>query len=202
MIKLLFLGQSLQSGCPFFFLIIIIARFGFYSILAHKTKPMKKISLALIFISTLSFAQDKKKAYEKVEEGITLHDAGNYTEAIAKYDEALSLDRNNLLALTEKALTLEASKKYNEAIEICEIILKHFQDKDSKSIYVTYGNCLDHLGKIDKAIKIYEEGIKLYPTYYQLYYNMAIALYNAKEYDKANKAFQNSIKLNPNHTSS
>lgn len=168
----------------------------------QKNETMKKLYIALIFASTFAFAQDQKKALEKLEEGITLHDEGKYQDAIAKYDEALALDRNNVYALTEKALTLEASQKYSEAIEICEIILKHFQDKDSKTIYVTYGNSLDHLGKIDKAIKIYEEGIKLYPTYYQLYYNMAIALYNAKEYDRANKAFQNSIKLNPNHTSS
>ena len=163
---------------------------------------MKKFYFLFIFFSTLVFAQDTTQAEKKIREGISLHDQGKYEEALAKYNEALNADKNNPFALAEKAMTLEASKKYSEAVEVCELIFKLYPNGDNKSVYVTYGNALDHSGKSDLAIKTYDEGIKKYPDYYQLYFNKAIALFNTKENEKAAEAFQTATKLNPDHAAS
>ncbi len=82
---------------------------------------MKRFFTISVLFSILNFAQQKAEAESKVNEGITLHDSVKYNEAIVKYDEALNLDKNNLLALTEKTMTLEAIKKYEEAIEINQL---------------------------------------------------------------------------------
>jgi len=163
---------------------------------------MKKISYLLFFCANIFFAQNSEEANKKVNEGIDLHDAGKYDEAIAKYNEALVLDKDNPFALSEKAMSLESSKKYDEAIEISKNILKLYPNDDNKTVYVTYGNALDHSGKTDLALKIYDEGLKKYPNYYQLYFNKGITLFNIKKNEDAIKAFQNATKLNPNHTSS
>lgn len=163
---------------------------------------MKKISFLLLLTSTLFFSQNKEEATKKIEAGIELHDDGKYGEALSKYDEALQMDANNLFALSEKAMTLEASKRYEEAIEISKLILKLYPEQDNKTVYVVYGNSLDHSNKKDLALEIYDEGLKKHPTYYQLFYNKAITLYSIKEVEKAELAFEEATKLNPTHTSS
>lgn len=156
----------------------------------------------LLLIPIISLSQNKNEAENKVNEGVSLHDQGKYNDALAKYDEALNLDKNNLLALSEKAMTLNASKNYSEAINVSILAIKSHPNEDVKNVYVSYANSLDHLNQIDKALKIYDEGLNKYPKYYQLHFNKGITLVNAKEVDKAITAFQNAIKLNPNHTSS
>lgn len=163
---------------------------------------MKKICLLSIFFSILSFSQNIDEAKIKVNEGITLHDSGKYNEALAKYDEALNLDKDNQLALTEKAMTLESLKRYNEAIEVSKQVLKLYPNEDNRTLYVTYANSLDHSNKANEALKTYDEGLKKYPDYYQLYFNKGITLVNLKENDKAILSFQQATKLNPNHSSS
>ncbi|SKC11488.1 TPR repeat-containing protein [Soonwooa buanensis] len=163
---------------------------------------MKKIGYLLFFCTNLILAQNSEEAKKKINEGIELHDAGKYDEAISKYNEALALDKDNSFALTEKAMTLESAKKYDEAIEISKRVIQLYPNEDNKTVYITYGNALDHSGKPDLALKIYDEGLKKYPNYYQLYFNKGITLFNSKKNEDAIKAFQNATKLNPNHTSS
>ena len=163
---------------------------------------MKKIYLLPIFFSVLIFSQNKTDAKIKVNEGIELHDSGKYAEALAKYNEALNLDKDNSLALTEKAMTLESVKRYDEAIEVSKQVLKLYPNEDNRTLYVTYANSLDHLNKTDLALKVYDEALKKYPDYYQLYFNKGISLVNAKENEKALIEFQKATKLNPNHSSS
>ena len=68
---------------------------------------MKKLLLLILF-PILGFSQNKNEAEVKVNEGIAFHNEGKYNEALDKYEEALKLDKNNLIAISEKAMTLEA----------------------------------------------------------------------------------------------
>lgn len=162
---------------------------------------MKRFLLVILF-PILSFSQNKNEAEIKVNEGIALHDEGKYNDALDKYEEALKLDKNNLIAISEKAMTLEALKKYDEAIELCKLAISIYSKEDIKTIYITYGNSLDHSKRTKEALKIYDEGIKKYPNYYQLYFNKAITLVNDKQIEKSLELFQKSATLNPNHLGS
>ncbi|MBM7420924.1 MULTISPECIES: tetratricopeptide repeat protein [Chryseobacterium] len=162
---------------------------------------MKRFLLLILF-PVFSFSQNKNEAEVKVNEGIILHDEGKYNDALDKYEEALKLDKNNLIAISEKAMTLEALKKYDEAIELCKLAISIYPKEDIKTIYITYGNSLDHSKRTKDALKIYDEGIKKYPNYYQLYFNKAITLVNDKQIEKSLELFQKSATLNPNHLGS
>lgn len=165
-----------------------------------------KIYICLFFFIVLegiSFGQQKVKAENLVSEGVAYNDKGDYDGAITKYNKALGLDADNLLALTEMAYSLLAQEKYDDAIKFCiEAIAKHPADNGLKTVYVTYGNALDGLKKTDKSIEIYDEGIKQFPDYYQLQFNKGITLASVKRYDEAIICLQKSIIINPGHPSS
>lgn len=165
---------------------------------------MKKSLLLLAFFGfgTL-FSQNAEEAKTLVNEGIAYHDKGDYEGAIKRYDKALEVDKDNLLALAEKAYSLNSLKKNDECIEFCKrAIEKHPGDKDLRSVYVTYGNALDALNKTDQSIEIYDKGIKAFPQYYQLYFNKGVTLSTVKKYDEALLCFENAVKYNPRHASS
>jgi tetratricopeptide (TPR) repeat protein len=163
---------------------------------------MKKIFLLLLlpFITVLALAQNKEAAEKMVEEGIAYHDKGDYEGAIALYDQALVLDKDNLMALAEKAFSMLSMNKYDEAIKCCQKAIEvHPNDKGLRAVYVAYGNAYDGLLKTDKSIAVYNEGIKLFPDNHQLYYNKGVTLSSVRKYEEAMQCFQKSAILKPSH---
>jgi tetratricopeptide (TPR) repeat protein len=166
---------------------------------------MKRLMLLLMFVSTCSIvcAQQQVAAEKLVQQGIQLHDKGDYDGAITKYDAALLLDEANLFALAEKALTLLTAKKFDESVKVCKIAIRnHPGEAMLNTIYLTYGNALDEQKQTDKALDIYDEGIKKFPTFYQLYFNKAITLERVMKHDESLTCLHKSVSLKPNHPGS
>ncbi|WP_430613813.1 tetratricopeptide repeat protein [Flavobacterium sp. JP2137] len=159
-------------------------------------------TLWALLVFTANYAQDKAAADKWIGEGISLHDKGDYAGAIDKYNKALEADRGNVLAGIEKAMSLNAAKRYEEAIAVSKAVLEEHSEGNFKTLYVTYANALDHLNRTDEALLIYDRGIERFPDFYQLYFNKGIAYSNSKRYDEAVRCFQKSFLLNPNHGSS
>lgn len=154
----------------------------------------------LCVLPVVLLAQNRVEAEKLVNEGVVLHDKGDYAGALSRYDQALELDLNNSLALSEKALTLCEIGRYQDSIEYCKrAIEKNDGTANLQVVYVTYGNNLDLLQKTDEAMAIYAEGIRLYPDYFQLYFNKGIALTSAEKYEQAIACFRKSASLNPQH---
>lgn len=172
--------------------------------LKHNIQSMKKTFLLFILIISglTSFAQNKIEAEKLVDEGVPYHDKGDYSGAINKYNKALELDKDNLLAITEKAYSLNSLEKYDEAILASKQAIKTHPGEDLKNVYVSYGNALDHLKKTDESLEIYSEGIMLFPNYYQLHFNKGITYSSIKRYADAINCFQKSILINPKHAGS
>jgi tetratricopeptide (TPR) repeat protein len=156
----------------------------------------------LLFATGIAFGQSFIEAEKLVNEGVVDHDKGDYNAAIAKYDNALALDKDNLLALSEKAYSLTALQKYEEAIAVCQqAIAAHPGDDKLRMVYVTQGNSLDALKRPDESLKVYDDGIQQFPDFYLLYFNKGITLSNNNT-DDALACFEKAVLLNPNHASS
>lgn len=166
---------------------------------------MKKVVFAVIILFYGSFlmAQNVSEAEKLVEYGVALHDKGDYLGALSKYNEALVADKDNLSALAEKAYSYMALERFEDVIETCQLAVeKHKGDENLKSVFVTYGTACDYLKKTEKAIEIYDEGIKLFPGYYMLHFNKGISLAGLEKLDEAILEFQQSLKSNPKHPGS
>lgn len=135
------------------------------------------------------------------KEGKSLHDQGKYDEAINKYQEVLKQNPDNVLAIYEMAFSYFIKKDYNKALEIG---LKGAQYKSDSLIdyYILIGNTYDLIGQTEKAIEVYEKGIKLDPQKVGLHYNLAVTFFKQNKIDKAKKSLKTVIIVEPNHSSS
>ncbi|HEY0978282.1 MAG TPA: tetratricopeptide repeat protein [Flavobacteriales bacterium] len=153
-----------------------------------------------IVLALQVIAQKPDAARMKVEEGIALHDKQDYKKAIKKYDEALELDQENGLAMAEKALSLSAMGRNEEAAALCqEIIRVKDGAKGMPMVYVTYGNCMDALGRPEAALQVYDQGIKVMPDLSMLHFNKGITLLSMDSLAGADRALQASARLAPFH---
>lgn len=171
-----------------------------------KQSIMKRTLLLQLLLAGLlsGYSQTPEEQVKTLlKEGVALHDEGKYTEAIAKYDQALQLDKNSVSASLEKAMTLFYQQKYQEAIELCKkTIKKNKGHKELYTGYVTYGNALDLTGKKKDAVKIYNEGIEQFPDYFQLYFNKGVTLSTMSQFQEALSSFELAVQKNPEHASS
>ena len=164
---------------------------------------MKKIIpiFLLLLCHHYCFAQTGN-AKALVDEGVALHDKGDYENALKKYDAAIAEDATYIKGHYEKSYTLYALKKYEECITISKQIIKQFNDDIIlKAVYVQCGSALDDWGKQEEAIKMYSQGLKKYPDYYLLHFNKGITHLVMKDGEKAYDAFKDGLKANPLHAS-
>ncbi len=135
------------------------------------------------------------------QQGIELHDKGDFQGAISKYEQALKIDKKSTLANYEIALSYNAMKDYENAMKYSKIIIDI--DKDNLlPAYMIYSAALDNMGKPKESIKVYTKAVKKFPDSYLLYYNLALSNYNYKDYKEAELALYKAIERNPLHGSS
>jgi tetratricopeptide (TPR) repeat protein len=166
---------------------------------------MKRVILFLylLVVVTISYSQSYEEIQALVEQGVKLHDAGKYSEAIAKYDEALKIDSTNMLALAEKSLTLLHSGKFAECVSVCEYAIEtNPGGYNLDMIYINYATCYDYLKQPEKAVEKYDEGIALFPELSLLYFNKGITLSGMEKYDEAIECMKSSLMLDPLHAGS
>jgi Tfp pilus assembly protein PilF len=159
------------------------------------------IPVLLLVSCTVTFGQNNEDAHVLVKEGVKLNDEGKYTEAIAKYNEALKIDPDNLYADFEMAYTLFLSNKGDDSIPYIQKVIAA-NTSLAAGAYDLLGSIYDKDNQKDKAIETYTAGIKANPTYQRLYYNLGLVYFRYKQYAEAEKYAIEAIKLDPAHASS
>ncbi|MBX7220475.1 MAG: tetratricopeptide repeat protein [Blastocatellia bacterium] len=134
-------------------------------------------------------------------EGKKLHDEGQFELAIAKYEAVLKENADNVTAIYEMAFSYAGKKEYAKSQELA---LKAAQYKTDilPDVYILVGNNFDALGDYEKAVKVYQAGIKSFPDTGRLYFNLGIAYHNHGKIDDARKTLKQAVVAEPGHLTS
>ncbi len=172
---------------------------------------MKKsvlFSVVLVFLAGFSlpiFGQDKENnpynAQYLIDQGVEYHDKGEFARALACYDKINVNDSVWFMAQVEKTLTLLEEKKYEELITVANAMLKDPFNRHPYT-YLHLGIALDETGKYEEAVKVFEEGNRLFPGNFSLYYSKGIIHQKKGELKLAVQSFQNALMANPFHPAS
>lgn len=157
----------------------------------------------LLFI--LSFLQLKSQTANEqlINEGVQLHDRGEFEAAIEKYDAVLKTEPANEAARYEKSYSLMELKKYHEAAALLQDLLKNSKNPQyRKQAYVNYGTILDFQQQGKQSLEVYNKGIKEFPDFYLLHFNKGITQISLAATADAVKSFQQALVCNPLHPSS
>jgi len=142
-----------------------------------------------------------EKKPEKVEEdpdiqaGAQLFQAGQYEEAITKFQAVVERDFDNVTALYSLALSLLRVGRIDDAIAYFEKA-KTLQP-DMLEIYLGLGECYFSQEKNDLALSTFNQAVELDPGNAEVHYNIGIIYYKTDQTDKAIQHFITSKSLDP-----
>lgn len=167
---------------------------------------MKKLLILTVLFPLGLFAQkniSRVVAKDVIERGIELHDNKKYAQAIEEYEKININDTAYALAQYEIALSNMELENYQEATRILTDLLDYkIRFNFKQKVYLTLGNCYDQNKKPEEAIRVYTEGLKMYPYQHNLLYNRGITYANQKKYKEAISDYMQAIQSNVYHGNS
>jgi len=166
-------------------------------------------------------AQDKNEVIAAYNEGVTKMQASNNVEAIAAFQQAISIAEevgddaadvrknaeNNIVALRKKiASTLFSEKKYEEALKVMEEARsdaqKYRNEKEVATInralptlYLALGNEDLRLEKYEEALRNYQLGVELNNNMSKLHLYLGAAYQKMDSTEQALAAFDRTIEV-------
>jgi tetratricopeptide (TPR) repeat protein len=138
---------------------------------------------------------------ELLKKGRVEKQKGNFNEAIAIFQQALKIDKEDAVANYELANSYYSNKEYEKALKFSQKVI----NKNKKYLLAAYllsGSCLTDMGNLAEANKVFETAARKYTHHYLIQYNLGINNYNLKNYDKALKHAKKSVFIKPMHASS
>lgn len=157
---------------------------------------MKKIYIIFLLISNVIFAQTNSEiAWNKAKDAIKLMDDGKIEESIKILEDCKILDPENYTYSYEIAYAHVLKKDYKEAIKILKKTKKY--KTANSQVYQMSGNCYSYLGKPERAIKEYEEGMKRFPNSGNLHLEKGNIYLGEEKYDEAIRNYEKGIEAEP-----
>jgi len=153
----------------------------------------------LCAITLLCYGQENNpliNSGELIEKAIQFHDEGKYKSAIEIYKKIPRGDTNYYRAVYEMAYSQMTDSQYAASRKSVEIGLAEPNDRWAE-FYTLYGNILDDMGEPERALRIYDSAIVLYPAFTDLYLNKGTTLIKLKRYAEAEEILKQTILINP-----
>src|SRR5688572_17033558 len=134
-----------------------------------------------------------------IREGVALFDQGKYDEALARFDQILKANPDNVVAIYEMAQTLSRKNEPQKAIDLAARGTQ-YATPILPQLYALIGNILDGSREPQKAVDVYKKGLALNtPNAGILYVNMGVTYQmNLRDVASAKAAFKQGILSDPN----
>ncbi len=152
---------------------------------------MKKLFVFIsIIMSLYTFAQTAEDA---IKQGDILSNKENYSEAIAKYSEAIDLDKEMSNAYLQRAYAYLRLKDYNNAIKDYTEVIK-LNPKNSFA-YLSRGSAYNKIKQFNKALTDFDKVLEINPEDQEGYNNRGWAKKGLGDKKGACKDWKKSKKL-------
>lgn len=153
------------------------------------------ITISYLNVSAQANVGDEQNIKELIEKGIKHHDAREYKQAIEKYEQALRIDKNSMVATYEMALSYLELKDYKNASAFSKKVIESNNKDLVVGAYGVNSESLAKTGRVDQAIKILEEAIRKHGNDYYLHFNLALNYFSKGNLDKTIFHVDNALNL-------
>lgn len=155
------------------------------------------------FLLSPVFAQTPQRinSAELILKGNELHNEGKYKEAAKLYQQVPRNDSNYMKSRYELALTQLADTAYNDALQTCEKVLALNTHEHRMQLMLAHGSILDDMGNSERALRIYDSALLVYPNANELWFNKGVTFMRLEKLDEAVKIFQNLLIRDPYYAS-
>lgn len=120
-----------------------------------------------------------------------------YDAAIDSMREALKLEPSRLEGRLNMGAALFMTKQFDEAVTHLKYVLA-FEPQNAMAL-LNLAACFDGLGRIEDSIEALETLVADRPGWKDAHYNLAVAYFKAKNYDKAEVACKAELQINPHN---
>lgn len=160
-----------------------------------------KRTLFIVALTLVQILNAQKKTFkcEKVHDAVKLIDSSRFDEAIAILQDCEKLDPSDYTYPYEIAYALIGKKEFKNAISTLEKIKQNPSIK--ADYYQLLGNAYDYNGQPEKAVDIYEVGLKKFPNSGRLYLERGVMYEFDKDYPAAILTYKKGIKAEPSYPS-
>ena len=157
-------------------------------------------TILLLLLSSLSI-YGQASSDKLIRQGVSLHDKGRYTEAIACYEEALKINPSSMSAVYEMSLSYLELKDYDNAIKnSSKVITANFQPL-LMDAYIVKSSALAEMNKIDQSIQLLNDALIRCGDEYLLYFNLGLCYFNKKDNKQAIFNLRKAIEIDATRSS-
>ncbi len=158
------------------------------------------LSAQTIHEPTLTPSELNEAQESLIEEGIKLHNAKKFDEALVLYKRVIEQCPDCVLAVYEAGLSYYGKKQYAEALKYLENATK-YKSNYLSDVYRLIGSIVDDQGNREKALEIYGKALKLAPNNYVLHYDMGVTYARLNKMDEARVSLKKAVELAPGYVS-
>ncbi len=136
-------------------------------------------------------------ALANLEDGMKLHQLGQFESAKGIYQLILSANPKNVDALQLLGTLYSQEKNYTEGVRLLKIALKI--NPLIPNAHNNLGSALRSLKKFDEALVSYDKAISIAPDYAEAHNNRGNALLELKKFDEALVSYDKAISIAPDY---
>ena len=148
-----------------------------------------------IWEDTVAKAPHNSRAHHNL--GSALLEEGRWSEAIARFQEAVRLKPDFAEVHTSLGCVMVRMGRAREAVEHFKLALRY--QPDLPDAYYNWGNAMTEAGNLVEAIELYRHAVDLRPDYAEAHNNLANALSRLGRLDEAFPHYRQAIDARPDY---
>ncbi len=157
------------------------------------------ILLLGLFFSSLIYSQTGVD--KLIKEGVSLHDKGQYKDAIECYKKALAINPTSMSAIYETSLSYLQLKDYENAMRFSTKVINANFKPLLMDAYIVKSTALAQTDKLDMSIQLLNEAIERCGDSYLLHFNLGLCYFNRLNNRLAIHHLRKAIEIDATHAS-